>query len=160
MIAQLESLVAKEKIFSAFKEFPLFQGLPDDVLVVLFVAAQEEIFRSGQTIMKEGDHGQELYIIGDGAVDVLVHHGKPEEICVAKLKKGAFFGEMCVIEPSLRSATVLATETTLLYSIKSTCLNKVYQVWPEQQSTIMANLSRELSRRVQALDPTYFDRAW
>lgn len=160
MISQLDDLVAKEKIFSAFKQFPLFKGLPDEVLVVFFVAAQEEIFRSGQTVMKEGDHGQELYIIGDGSVDVVINHQKPDQTTLAHLKKGDFFGEMCVIEPSLRSASVVATETTLLYSLKSTNLNKVYQVWPEQQSTIMANLARELSRRVQSLDPTYFDRAW
>jgi CRP-like cAMP-binding protein len=160
MLSPIDNLVAKEKIFSAFKRFPLFHGLPDDVLVVFFVAAQEEIFRTGQTVMKEGDHGQELYIIGDGSVEVIINYQQPEQTTLAKLTKNDFFGEMCVIEPSLRSATVIATETTLLYSLKSTCLNKVYQVWPEQQSTIMANLARELSHRVQSLDSTYFDRAW
>ncbi|NJK91778.1 MAG: cyclic nucleotide-binding domain-containing protein [Blastochloris sp.] len=160
MSLPIEHLAAKEKIFAAFKEFPLFQGLPDEVLVVFFVAAQEEIYRNGQVVMKEGDHGQELFIIGGGTVDVFIHHGESEQTRLAQLHKGDFFGEMCVIEPSLRSATVVVSETAILYSLKSTCLNKVYQVWPEQQSTIMANLARELSKRVQQLDPTYFDRAW
>lgn len=160
MIPQINDLVAKEKIFSAFKNFPLFQGLPDEVLVVFFVAAQEEIYRSGQVIMKEGDHGQELYIIGDGSVDVCLNYELESKTVLAKLSKYDFFGEMCVIEPSLRSATVVAAETTLLYSLKSTSLNKVYQVWPEQQSTIMTNLAHQLSQRVQKLDNTYFSRAW
>lgn len=158
MISQIDQLVAREKIFSAFKQFPLFKDLPDEVLVVFFIAAQEEIYRSGQTIMKEGDHGQELYIIGDGSVDVWINYEQPEKTKITQLRKNDFFGEMCVIEPSLRSATIVASETTLLYSLKSANLNKVYQVWPNQQSTIMANLARELSHRVQKLDPSYLDR--
>jgi len=110
--------------------------------------------------MKEGDHGQELYIIGDGSVDVCINYEQESKTVLAKLSKNDFFGEMCVIEPSLRSATVVAAETTLLYSLKSTSLNKVYQVWPEQQSTIMTNLAHQLSQRVQKLDDTYFSRAW
>lgn len=160
MISQIDNLVAKENIFNAFKSFPLFKGLPDEVLVVLFVAAQEEIFRNGQIIMKEGDQGEELYIIGGGSVDVIINHDRPDQTVLATLHKDDFFGEMCVIEPSQRSATVVARESTLLYTLRSSNLNKVYQVWPEQQATIMANLSRELAKRVQSLDPSFFDRAY
>jgi hypothetical protein len=67
---------------------------------------------------------------------------------------------MCVIEPTSRSATIIAEETAFLYGLKSTTLNKIYQVWPEAQATIMANLSRTLAERVERLDPGYRDRAW
>ena len=157
---KLDHIVEREKIFSTFKNFSLFAGVPEHVLVVLFVAAQELICRSGQIIVREGDHGEELFIIGAGSVDVVFGYETSQPTTLAVLGQNDFFGEMCVIEPSLRSATVIARESTLLYSLKSSALNKLYQVWPEQQSIIMANLARVLAERVQTQDPLYQDRAY
>ncbi len=159
-LMKLEHIVEREKIFTSFKSFPLFAGVPDEVLAVFFVAAQEQILRAGQVVVKEGDNGEDLYIIGEGSVDVVIGLNTVHQTNLAVLGKNDFFGEMCVIEPSLRSATVITRESTLLYSLKSSSLNKVYQIWPEQQSIIMANLARELAHRVQALDPLYKDRGY
>ena len=156
----LDHIVEREKIFASFKSFPLFAGVPEHVLVVFFVAAREMICRKGEVIVQEGDHGEELYIIGAGSVDVVIGNNTTAQTSLAVLQKNDFFGEMCVIEPSLRSATVIARETTLLYALKSSSLNKVYQVWPDQQSAIMANLSRVLAERVMLQDPLYQDRAY
>lgn len=88
-------------------------------------------------------------------MDVVVHYGTPKQTQVGHLGENDFFGEMCVIEPTLRSATVFATETTFSYRIKSSTFNKLYQIWPEHQTTIMANLSRGLSARVIKDDPAH-----
>lgn len=149
----------KDKLFRAFENFHLFKGLPDDVLTVFYVAAREEIRRKGEIIVSEGDTGQDLYIIGAGTVDVYVNHGNRRETKIATLHKNEIFGEMCVIEPIERSATVVASETTLLYSLRSSCLNKVYQIWPEEQTRIMGNLTQTLTERIIALDPEYANRA-
>jgi len=154
------NIAEREKIFIAFRKLHLFTGVPDDVLAVFYIASEEKIFRAGQIIVKEGEHGDELYIIGSGSVDVIVGHNTPNQTVVASLQTTDFFGEMCVIEPFVRSATVVARESTLLYALKSNCLNKVYQVWPEQQSIIMANLAGVLAHRIDALDPFFKDRAY
>ncbi|MEM6823274.1 MAG: cyclic nucleotide-binding domain-containing protein [Verrucomicrobiota bacterium] len=151
----LDISAQNEKLLDAFRRVPLFEGLPNEVLLVMFVAADETICRSGEVIVREGEQGEELYVIGRGAVDVAVNFGKPDQITVGHLKENDFFGEMCVIEPSHRSATVFAITTTFLYSIKSKTLNKIYQLWPEHQTTIMANLSRGLVTRVEKDDPEY-----
>lgn len=144
-----------EKLLQAFRNVPLFDGLPNEVLLVIFVAADEKIYRSGEVVVREGEHGEELYVIGGGGVDVVVQYGTPKQTLVGHLGENDFFGEMCVIEPTVRSATVFATETTFIYRIKSSTFNKLYQIWPEHQTTIMANLSRGLSARVIKDDPRY-----
>jgi len=144
-----------EKLLNAFRKVPLFSGLPDEVLLVIFVAADERIFRTGEVIVKEGSPGDELFVIGRGKVDVVLNFGTPEETRVGQLEENDFFGEMCVIEPTRRSATVVATQSTLLYGVKSQTLNKLYQLWPEHQTTIMANLSRGLCSRVERGDPRF-----
>lgn len=153
MSADTESPHAK--LLNHFRDVPLFQGLSDDALLVIFVAADEHIFRAGEVIVKEGDQGEELFLIGRGKVDVTINFGTPQETTVCNLSSKDFFGEMCVIEPTGRSATVYATETTFIYSIKSSTLNKIYQIWPEHQTTIMSNLSRGLAERVINGDPDF-----
>ncbi len=143
------------KILHNFTDVPLFQGLPEDALLVIFVAADERIFRAGEVVVREGEQGEELFLIGRGKVDVVINFGTPQQTTVGTLGSKDFFGEMCVIEPTTRSATVLATETTFIYSIKSSTLNKLYQIWPEHQTTIMSNLSRGLADRVIKDDADY-----
>jgi CRP/FNR family transcriptional regulator, cyclic AMP receptor protein len=145
---------------AVFRGFPLFQGLPDEVLVMLFVAAQEFISRKGEVIVSEGDHGEELYIVGGGEVDVVVGYGSEHPVHLATLGPRECFGEMCVIEPMVRSATVVARDSAMLYSLRSTTFNKVYTVFPHFQAVIMANLSRTLAARIQKIDRLYFDRAY
>ncbi len=149
-----------EELYAPFQDIPLFSGLAGDTLLVFYIAAREIIARPGETIVREGDSGEELFIIGRGKVKVLVQEGKENETLIAELGPRDFFGEMCVIEPTNRSATVIASEITFLYGLKSSTLNKIYQVWPEAQATIMANLSRTLAERVERLDPCYRDRGW
>jgi len=144
-----------DKLLQNFRDVPLFQGLSDDALLVIFVAADERIFRAGEVVVKEGEEGEELFLIGRGAVEVTINFGSTKQTTVGKLGATDFFGEMCVIEPTSRSATVVATETTFIYSIKSSTLNKIYQIWPENQTTIMSNLSRGLAERVIKGDPDY-----
>lgn len=149
-----------EDLYAPFRDIPLFSGLAGDTLLVFYIAAREIIARAGETIVREGDPGEELFIIGRGKVKVLVHQGQEKETKIAELGPRDFFGEMCVIEPTTRSATVIAEEITFLYGLKSSTLNKIYQVWPDAQATIMANLSRTLAERVERLDPCFRDRAW
>jgi CRP-like cAMP-binding protein len=146
--------------FQAFEQFPLFRGVPQEVLLVLFVGATETVCRKGQVVVKEGDPGEELFIVGAGSVDVILGRGTPGEAVLATLKPGDCFGEMCVIEPTVRSATVVAREGTLLYGIKNTTLNKVYHFWPQQQAVIMANFALTLAERVRGVDPLFVDRAF
>ncbi|MEO0454405.1 MAG: cyclic nucleotide-binding domain-containing protein [Verrucomicrobiota bacterium] len=149
-----------EDLYAPLRQVPLFQGVDGDTLLVFYVASEELIARPGEVIMQEGDPGNELFVIARGQVDVIVSQGTEHETTIAQLGTNDFFGEMCVIEPTSRSATVIATEITFLYVLKTTTLNKIYQIWPEAQTTIMSNLSLELAKRVQKLDPRYFDRAY
>lgn len=146
--------------YHAFERFPLFQGLPQEVLLTLFIAAREAVFHKGQVVVAEGDPGDDLFIVGSGSVEVVLGHGTPGATVIATLEPGACFGEMCVIEPTVRSATVVARGVTLLYALPSATLNKLYHFYPQQQAIIMANLARTLADRIQALDPRFYDHAF
>ena len=64
-------------------------------------------FRAGQTIISEGEDGNDAFLIVSGSVDVSV--GKEAKAqTIGTLNAGEVFGELCLIEPGPRSATITA----------------------------------------------------
>ncbi len=75
---------------------------------------QSVTYKAGDTIISEGERGDTAFLIVYGSVEVSVGRGKSVKI-LATLESGEVFGEMCLIEPGPRSATVTAiTETKCL----------------------------------------------
>ena len=66
---------------------------------------QSVAFKAGDTIIREGDEGDTAFFIVSGAVEVLVGKGARR---VGTLPTGEVFGEMSLIEPGPRSATIVA----------------------------------------------------
>jgi len=64
-------------------------------------------FRAGETIISEGEDGEDAFLIVSGSVDVSV--GKEAKAqTIGTLNAGEVFGELCLIEPGPRSATITA----------------------------------------------------
>ena len=72
----------------------------------------KKTFAKGEIIFKEGDMGNEMHIIQSGAVVVIKSIGDDDNVILAKLGKGNFFGEMSILGDSKRSATIKAIEET------------------------------------------------
>src|SRR5260370_31420800 len=74
----------------------------------------ERDYAAGETIIREGDTSTEMFIIQEGKVAVTKRIGD-NEVFLATLQRGDFFGEMSLLESLPRNATVRAlTETTLV----------------------------------------------
>jgi CPA1 family monovalent cation:H+ antiporter len=93
---------------------PYFQELEEEELMSLCSRLTALSFLPGEEIVKEGDEGASLFIIGRGQVDVWTgEEGQPTYL--ALLKAGDFFGEVALLQPQPRMATVrAATPCTLL----------------------------------------------
>jgi CRP/FNR family transcriptional regulator, cyclic AMP receptor protein len=68
-------------------------------------------FKAGDTIIAEGDEGDTAFFIVSGSAEVIVGQGSKAR-SVGMLQTGEVFGEMCLIEPGPRSATVRAATDT------------------------------------------------
>ena len=69
---------------------------------------QSAAFKAGDTIIAEGDAGDTAFFIVNGSVEVSIGQGAKART-VGTLNAGEVFGEMCLIEPGPRSATIKAT---------------------------------------------------
>jgi|GEM_PF-1660093 len=98
-----------EKVIT-LKAVEMFARTPEDVLADVAALAEEVRFKAGDTIFSKGDSGESLYVIVQG--EVKVHDAGMD---LKRLKDKSVFGELAVLDPEPRSASVTAiTDTHLL----------------------------------------------
>ncbi len=84
------------------------QRLPSMEINFLSSLSTEESYEPGETIFREGDDGDKMYVIADGQVMISKSiHGAGEE-ALSFLKRGDYFGEMSLIDKRSRSADAKA----------------------------------------------------
>lgn len=88
----------------------LFQELEPEEFTLLEAIITKERFTAGQSIVKEGEKGDKLYMIIKGDVEILKHTIFGDEYTCDFLpeSKHLFFGEFSLLDADVRSATVRA----------------------------------------------------
>jgi len=100
---------------------PLFANLPLAQLDMLRKDAVRQIYKAGETIFNHGDVPDNLYIVEEGVIDIILP-GKGEELILASLEPGSFFGELSVFDGHPRTATARATAQASLVCIPLTSI--------------------------------------
>ena len=91
------------RICEFLRPIDLFKALTPQQLTDVAEHVKKRHFTSGETIIREGEPGEEFFVISDGEVDVVRSDHE-----VARLGPGDFFGEVALISGEPRNATVVA----------------------------------------------------
>lgn len=134
---------------------PIFAGLDETALDLLWQSAREDRIPAGTTIVREGDPGNRFYLIGSGKVRVCKKLGQADEVELAIFGPADFFGEMCILETLPRCASVQAIEEITVYSLTSLTFLHLYELMPKQYSILILNIARDLSRRLRHVDEVF-----
>jgi diguanylate cyclase (GGDEF)-like protein/PAS domain S-box-containing protein len=94
------------------KDVELFKSLPDSTLSALLGQCQTVVLQPGETLFKDGDPGNHMYVTLGGHLTI-IKEGQE----ISQINSGQVFGEMAIIESKNRSATVEATAQTTLMEI-------------------------------------------
>lgn len=97
----------------------------------------EKTFSNGDIIIREGDSGNTFFQLLEGEVAVYKNYGKGDEVQVAVIEPGQYFGEMAVIETYPRSSTVVATGDVKVVEIPAEALNDYFTQNPDKILAIM-----------------------
>jgi CRP/FNR family transcriptional regulator, cyclic AMP receptor protein len=135
------------------REIGLFGALTDSVLETLMNELQTLEFSAGSTVMTEGEHAREMFVVMSGELEVLRRalHTKAERR-VALLNAGTWFGEMSIVDVQPRSATVRTVTDTVLLRIAAEDLDRLYRRDMKSYLLMILNIARELSRRLRVAD--------
>lgn len=95
---------------SLLKRAPIFEKLEDEELERIAEICQEQEFKLGEVIFKEGDPGNRLFILAEGDVRISRNIPGSGEEALAVLKPGACFGEMAIFDRSHRSTDAIAND--------------------------------------------------
>ncbi|UPT74618.1 MAG: cyclic nucleotide-binding domain-containing protein [Elusimicrobiota bacterium] len=92
---------------------PLTMGQVEKILPSIMLYSYEP----GETVFRQGQKGDAFYIVYKGSVDILIRRWLFLKKKVASLKAGDFLGEIALISDEPRTATVVASEPTLLFTL-------------------------------------------
>ena len=100
-------------------------------------------FAAGDRIFSQGDLGTEMFIIQEGAVDIVKHIGGQTHT-LSKLEKGDFFGEMAVLEAMPRTADAVAITDVKVLVINGSRFDEMLRRNPEVAVRIIRKYSKRL----------------
>lgn len=124
----------------------LFNNLDEIELRQIATDIVERKFQSGETIFREGDPGQVLYLVKSGQVRIFVNGLDGSETSVILMgQPGQMFGELAVIDGLPRSATAVALNDTILYTLNREAFRSHMRRTPQ----FGLNFMQELSMRVR-----------
>ncbi len=112
-------------------QIPLFSSMPADAFMAAVNRLRLLSFRRGDYILKEGEHGDALYIVVQGSAGVVRGLKGVEAKPVAVLGRGSFFGEMALIASAPRIVSVIAREDTVVLELKREALEEISAAYPQ-----------------------------
>ena len=104
-------------------------------------------FKAGDVLFREGETGEEMYVIQSGLVQVLKRVGTDER-ALATLGRGEFLGEMAILNGKPRTATAVVLEDARCLVIDGRTLESMITKNPE----IALRLIKKLARRLDNAD--------
>ncbi len=115
------------------------------------LVAQPLSFAPGQEIFREGDAGDGMCVVSEGAVEISVLVGQNVRHVFSLIEPGEFFGEMAVLEDKPRSVSAVALKPTQIYFIPRAEVLKLVDHFPG----LALALAREISSRLREFDQQY-----
>jgi len=131
------------------RQVPIFSELSDELLKVAVTLFETEEHPPERVIIREGDPGNNMYIIVRGKVEVITDFGKEAEKRLKVYQDGDHFGEIAI----LRSVTRIATIRTLIPCIFLTLTRAHFNFLMERAPELRAKLDAIVDQRTKEPTP-------
>lgn len=123
----------------------LFAGLPEDTLAALEQQVHEVTFPAGAQVVSAAQPGEAVYFVVAGKVRVFLEQPDGSAVTFAFLGPGDLFGEMSLVDETLRSASAVTVEKSTLLWMDRPSFQRCLRELP----AVALNLVRELSARLR-----------
>jgi hydrophobe/amphiphile efflux-3 (HAE3) family protein len=154
LLAQTRIVTLWDLLFVKFGKDPhktvrLFHGLRRAQARIAVLLGRLQTVPAGQAAVRQGELGEEMYVIINGRANVIVHGDDGRERLVHKLERGDVFGEMGLVRRQQRTADIVAVEDLELLAVDQRFLQRLQRRYPRIAATVFLNLTRILSDYVE-----------
>lgn len=138
----------------------LFEDFSEEQLQALLEKARERDFSKMELVFSEGSIGDELYIILNGSARVFTYNTLGQEIVLARLETGDFFGEQALltIQPAPRNASVMALTPLKTLALSQKDFQNCLQVDKDLIGTLNKKGALELIKKLTSQHETIFEK--
>ena len=128
----------------------LFKAMAGPEIAELRQSLRERALRKGQVLLRQGDPGDEMYLVLRGTVLVSrLVTGRVEHV-IARIGPGEFFGEMSLLADSPRSATIQAELDTVLLVLDRAQLQRLTEQSPRAAAAFFQAMVQDFIERLRA----------
>jgi CRP/FNR family transcriptional regulator, cyclic AMP receptor protein len=147
----LMSNPASHMTLEALRSVPLFASLDDDSARDLRNLLSEKAVPQNTRLFRQGDSGDAMYLIESGRVRISIRDDDKQEVTLAELAQGDFFGEMSIIDGRQRSADAKVTEDSRLAVLSRDAFLTFVRKKPDVALEMLSALTDRLRRTDELL---------
>jgi CRP-like cAMP-binding protein len=136
-------------------QIPLFSELPKSAFIELLVQMDMKEMNAGDYVITEGEVGDSFFVVATGKVRVVRKTETGEEVTLAYLTDGAFFGEMALLQDGARTASVIVEEESQIFEISKAVLDRVVAAFPSVANVLRNFYTQRLLSTVVATHPLF-----
>jgi CRP-like cAMP-binding protein len=125
----------------ALRSIPPFQALDAQQLKLLAFASERLGYQAGETLTRQGEAGDAVFVVLDGQVEVSIESDGVSRV-VRLLGRHAFVGEIAVLRQVTRTATVTAATPVEALKIDRDVLGRLMRDAPALRHAIAAHMSQ------------------
>ena len=136
--------------------WPVLGSIPEAQMRALLSVARRRRFDRHEVVFHEGDPGDTVHLVARGRVALRVTTPLGDKVTLRILGPGALFGELAVLDPAPRNATVVALERTETLALHRDHFDELRQKHPEVDRMLLDSLIAEVRRlSTQLLEALY-----
>jgi CRP/FNR family transcriptional regulator, cyclic AMP receptor protein len=138
------------------KNIPLFMHLKDTQLKEIAARCKNVQYKKGDVIFHKTDLSTDLYIVNSGKLKAVLEDEEGGEIVLAQFEKGAFFGELSLLDGKGRSATIVADNPVELAILKKDVFLELLYKNPSISVELMTTLVDRLRKADDMIESLAF----
>ena len=128
----------------SLKTIPLFSEFADDIVARLSRSFESTELEIGQTFVEEGRDKQKFFIVASGQVEVLSKGVHGEELRIALLGDGEYFGESELLDDAESTVSVKAVTPAIILGLKLQKLEEFITEVPDFRETFNKAVEKQL----------------
>jgi len=143
----------RDEVLQKLKEIPLFSEIKtnEEYLAEVRRISRTQKVSASQTIIAEGEKGEEMYIMLSGRVVIRrkTRAGDDYTVVALRAEDNVFFGEMALIDDDVRSATIVTTDASEFLILSKSDFWKLGERHPRIALSVTRVIAKILAGRLR-----------